>query len=55
MLCILVEKYIDQKKTVYTEAMYSQGHQTGFIHRINCMRIRQGISKHISIAYNMLH
>ena len=28
---------------------------TGFIVRINWVRIRQEISKHISIAYNMLH
>ena len=31
------------------------GHQTGFIVKINCVRTRQAISKHISIAYNMLH
>ena len=33
----------------------STGHQTGFIVRINCVRTRQEISKHISIAYNMLY
>ena len=31
------------------------GHQTGFIDKINCVRTRQIITKHISIAYNMLY
>ena len=30
-------------------------HQIGFIVRINCVRTRQEISKHISMAYNMLY
>ena len=37
-----------------TSQWYSTGHQTGFIVRINCVRIRQEISRHISIAYNII-
>ena len=35
--------------------VYSTGHQTGFIVRINYVIKRQEISKRISIEYNMLH
>ena len=31
------------------------GHQTGFIVGINCVKARQEISKHISIANTMLY
>ena len=46
---------------MHTSALEAQvtnvctGHQTGFIVGINCVRTRQEISKHISIAYNMLY
>ena len=58
--CILVRRKI-KEKSVHTSALETQVtdvctvHQTGFIVGINCMRTRQEISKHISIAYNMLY
>ena len=58
--CILVPRKI-KEKSVHTSALEAQVtdvctvHQTGFIVRINCVRTRQEISKHISIAYNMLY
>ena len=42
-------------KPCSTGQWYSTGHQTGFIVRNSCVRTRQVISKHISIAYNMLY
>ena len=59
-VCILVRRKI-KEKSVHTSALEAQFtdvctvHQTGFIVRINCVRTRQEISKHISIAYNMLY
>ena len=58
--CILVQRKI-KDKSVHTSALEAQvtdvctGHQTGFIVGINCVKTRQEISKHISIAYNMLY
>ena len=58
-ICILVRRKI-KEKSVHTSALEAQvtdvctGHQKGFIVGINCVRKRQEISKHISIAYNML-
>ena len=58
--CILVQRKI-KEKSVHTSALEAQvtdvctGHQTGFIVGINCVKIRQEISKHISIAYNILY
>ena len=53
--CILVEGYRlkDDCAHIYTGQWYSTGHQTGFIVWINCVRPRQQICEHISIAYNM--
>ena len=58
--CILVQGKI-KEKVVHTSVREARvtdvctGHQTGFIVKINCVRTRQEISKHISIAYNMLY
>ena len=58
-LVILVEGLIKGKLCIHkpcsTGQQYSTGHQTGFVVRINCVRTRQEISKHIPIAYNMLY
>ena len=59
-ICILVRRKI-KEKSVHTSVLEAQftdvctGHQTGFIVGINCVRTRQEINKHISIAYNMLY
>ena len=58
--CILVRRKI-KERSVHTSVREARvtdvctGRETGFIVKINCMRTRQEISKHISIAYNMLY
>ena len=42
---------VRSKERLCVHKPYSTAHQTGFIVRINCVRTRQEISKHISIAY----
>ena len=55
--CILVRGKI-RERSVHTSVREAgvtdvcTGHQTGSNVKINCVRTRQEISKHISIAYN---